>query len=74
LRAWAREAFLNSDWLHVGINIVRGNPAPTYNFAFLPDGSTVVTPLPAALPLFATSLGATALLGWRRKRKTRPAA
>ena len=30
---------------------------------------TVVTPLPAALPLFATGLGALGLLGWRRKRK-----
>jgi competence protein ComEC len=28
------------------------------------------TPLPAALPLFATSIGALSLLGWRRKRKT----
>jgi hypothetical protein len=28
------------------------------------------TPLPAALPLFATGLGALGLLGWRRKRKT----
>jgi hypothetical protein len=27
------------------------------------------TPLPAALPLFATCLGAMGLLGWRRKRK-----
>jgi hypothetical protein len=27
------------------------------------------TPLPAALPLFATGLGAAALFGWRRKRK-----
>ena len=27
------------------------------------------TPLPAALPLFATSLGAMGLFGWRRKRK-----
>jgi hypothetical protein len=29
----------------------------------------VPTPLPAALPLFATGLGALGLLGWRRKRK-----
>ena len=28
-----------------------------------------VTPLPAALPLFVTGLGALGLLGWRRKRK-----
>jgi hypothetical protein len=29
------------------------------------------TPLPAALPLFATALGGLGLLGWRRKRKAR---
>ena len=29
----------------------------------------LVTPLPAALPLFAIGLGALGLLGWRRKRK-----
>src|SRR5262249_45205985 len=29
----------------------------------------VDTPLPTALPLFATGLGALGLLGWRRKRK-----
>jgi len=32
------------------------------------------TPVPAALPLFVTGLGALGLLGWRRKRKTRTAA
>jgi hypothetical protein len=32
----------------------------------------VVTPLPGALPLFATGLGALGLLGWRRKRKLLP--
>jgi hypothetical protein len=31
--------------------------------------SDVETPLPAALPLFATGLGTLGLLGWRRKRK-----
>ena len=30
-------------------------------------------PLPAALPLFATGLGALGLLGWRRKKKARSA-
>jgi hypothetical protein len=34
----------------------------------------VHTPLPAALPLFATGLGAMGLLGWRRKRKKNAAA
>ena len=34
-----------------------------------PVGSGAVTPLPGALPLLATGLGALGLLGWRRKRK-----
>ena len=35
-----------------------------------PDPAPVAAvPLPAALPLFATGLGALGLLGWRRKRK-----
>jgi hypothetical protein len=32
------------------------------------------TPLPAALPLFATGIGALGLLGWRRKRKAQAVA
>jgi CHRD domain len=32
-------------------------------------GFLAETPLPAALPLFATGLGVLGLLGWRRKRK-----
>ena len=35
---------------------------------------TAATPLPAALPLFATGLGGLGLLGWRRKRKAQAAA
>ena len=31
-----------------------------------------VTPLPAALPLFASGLGAIGFIGWRRKRKAAP--
>jgi hypothetical protein len=31
--------------------------------------SPAATPLPAALPLFATGIGGLGLLGWRRKRK-----
>jgi probable HAF family extracellular repeat protein len=34
-----------------------------------PGLGVAATPLPAALPLFATGLGALGLVGWRRKRK-----
>lgn len=37
------------------------------------DGYPLYTPLPAALPLFASGLGALGLLSWRRKRKLQPA-
>lgn len=44
-----------------------GNPAGgTSDFTLF---TVANTPLPAALPLFATGLGAIGLLGWRRKRK-----
>lgn len=36
--------------------------------------SVSATPLPAALPLFATGLGAMGLLGWRKRRKAALAA
>ena len=43
-----------------------------------PDQSFTIdveaTPLPAALPLFATSLGGLGLLGWRRRRKAQAVA
>jgi len=40
----------------------------TYTFEIAgPNGST---PIPGALPLFATGLGALGLFGWRRKQKT----
>ena len=37
-------------------------------------GESPTTPLPAALPLFASGLGALGLLGWRKKRKAQAAA
>lgn len=35
-----------------------------------PDDLVAPTPIPDALPLFATALGAMGLFGWRRKRKS----
>jgi hypothetical protein len=40
----------------------------------LTDNSVDPAPIPATLPLFATGLGALALLGWRRKRSARSVA
>jgi hypothetical protein len=48
-------AYLNIHTTSFGGGEIRGFLAPT--------------PLPAALPLFATGLGALGLPGWRRKRK-----
>jgi hypothetical protein len=48
------------------------NGATDYGPIFAADNMIVTpsaVPLPAALPLFATGLGAMGLLGWRRKRK-----
>jgi hypothetical protein len=45
---------------------------PTWG-SFLVRSSPAATPLPAALPLFATGLGMMGLLGWRRKRRAQSA-
>jgi len=51
------------------------------SFTFTPESGDVciagecgTTPLPAALPLFATGLGGLGLLGWRRRRKVQATA
>ena len=44
-----------------------------YGFTVGAPGAVGAVPLPAALPLFATGLGALGLLGWRRKKKARSA-
>jgi hypothetical protein len=41
----------------------------TATTTFTSEAGPGTTPLPAALPLFATGLGAFGLLGWRKKRK-----
>ena len=46
--------------------VVRQNITETIT---LEGTGVATTPLPAALPLFATGLGGLGLLGWRRKRK-----
>ena len=45
-----------------GITVMNG-------FDISGETTVYVTPIPAALPLFATGLGALGLLGWRRKKK-----
>jgi hypothetical protein len=52
---------------------IEGNTNPSEWFVddISVPGGTTATPLPAALPLFATGIGGLGLLGWRRKRKAR---
>jgi hypothetical protein len=47
---------------------------PVLGFVNGPTVDVSATPIPAALPLFASGLGAFGLLGWRRKRKAALAA
>ena len=44
-----------------------GAPIDALQYQFV--SNELATPLPAALPLFATGLGGLGLLGWRKKRK-----
>ena len=55
--------------VHLGSNTVQVVMDPN-NWVNEVEVSTLTqTPLPGALPLFVTGLGALGLLGWRRKRK-----
>jgi len=55
-----------SSLINAHINV--GNSNLTGQMPFEPN-AVVVTPLPGALPLFATGLAALGLLGWGRRRK-----
>jgi hypothetical protein len=56
-----------------GNNCIAGTYHMSGTFTVL-NGPIAATPLPAALPLFASGLGALGLLGWRRKRTARSVA
>ena len=58
-----------SGFFEGGCPIPSGDCGPGSTFANLKAGTLTSTPLPAALPLFATGIGGLGLLGWRRKRK-----
>ena len=72
----------------LGPQLYSGTEAnPTFSLGsfaeiYSPDGNTfynatvtitTATPLPAALPLFASGIGAIGLAAWRRKKKAKPA-
>jgi hypothetical protein len=46
-----------------------GVPGAEWTFPVTISATDTPTPIPAALPLFATGIGVLGLLGWRRKRK-----
>ena len=64
--------FSNSLDLPIGSDVFNLAPGVMVNsddLGIVDNRFDSATPLPAALPLFATGLGALGLLGWRRKRK-----
>ncbi len=63
------------DFVRIGLGL-EGNDGTPYNY-FVDDltiNSASATPLPAALPMFVSGLGALGLFGWPRKRKVAPIA
>ena len=81
--AWAVYGSSSADPLSLGVALATGTsegtftlPFEAYYFFTATDGNVLIdsltmtaTPLPAALPLFATGLAGLGLFGWRRKRK-----
>jgi probable HAF family extracellular repeat protein len=73
-QAWA----INDSGQIIGFYSNNSTTGPSYGFLACTDAPCdtspitiqAPTPLPAALPLFATGLGALGLFGWRRKRKS----
>jgi|GEM_PF-2157127 hypothetical protein len=69
--------FLNSLDFPIGVALFNLDPGITVdapdsfvtNNVFAPPGVAATTPVPAALPLFASGLGALGLLAWRKKKK-----
>jgi len=64
----------HGDWFLNVFNVANGSgklldQSDIVEIAVGPGDPTGSTPLPAALPLFATGLGALGLLGWRRRRR-----
>jgi hypothetical protein len=63
-----------SDFVSTGtdffVNVFFAGDLPTgFSGEWITDFTPAPTPLPGALPLLASGLGALGLLGWRRKRK-----
>jgi len=61
----------NGGMVNLANSTFLNNSASFGNDIYNNGGTVAVTPLPAALPLFATGLGGLGVFGWRRKWKKR---
>jgi len=64
LQAWTRDEFLAPDWLRVGIDIVGGSPATTFNMTFSLNGETISEP--PSYVLLGSALLAIARIGRKK--------
>ena len=70
---WMITTSVQATWFDITIPPAGNFQTDTFNINLMVT-VTDPAPLPAALPLFATGLGALGLLGWRRKRKAQAVA
>jgi hypothetical protein len=75
LTTFAALSPLQLDGIWIGEGLTGGNTGPdSLTVNSLTVDTLTTTPIPAALPLFASGLGALGVVGWRRKRKAKAAA
>ncbi|PYN78796.1 MAG: PEP-CTERM sorting domain-containing protein [Candidatus Rokuibacteriota bacterium] len=69
LQSWIRNGDLDPNWLRIGMDIVGGSPAPTFNATFTLSGESVPVSEPSTLLLLGSGLTGLCGLRWRRRRQ-----
>ncbi len=71
LQTWVRNDALDPDWLRVGTDIVGGSPAPTFNAAFILNGTGTVSAPDSGTTLLLLGLALVPCVIFQRRLKAR---